>query len=131
MDDGRSMADRYQLESEQSGCQLRHTRRYEEMAIYRELDGRKMRDRDASMGSGDHGNAGDADTLRGNTGDTSGMGGMGGGTQGTSGYGDQDTGMGTGYSSGGKMTGGGQTGSGSTAGSTGDMEPGGTGYGSR
>jgi hypothetical protein len=55
-------------ERERVGCQVEHTRRYEDMVIYRELDNRKMRDRDASMGSGDRGNGGDADSLTGDTG---------------------------------------------------------------
>ncbi len=82
------------------------------MGTFRELDNRKMRDRDAS--SGDRGNGGDLETLTSGTSVPV-------GTSGTEGYGDQDTGMGTGYSSGGQMAGSGRTGGGADAGDNSNM----------
>jgi hypothetical protein len=82
------------------------------MAAFRELDNRKMRDRDVS--SGDRGNGGDMDTLTSGTTVPTGM-------SGTEGYGDQNTGMGTGYSSGGQMAGSGQNGGGADAGDNSNM----------
>src|SRR5436190_4461965 len=99
------------------GCRAYFVRGYKDVSTRREMDTRKLRDRDASMGGGDRGNAPDADSLRG---DTSGMGGMGSGTAGTGGYSDQDTGTGSGYSSGGSMAGAGAGMGGTDSGNAGD-----------
>jgi hypothetical protein len=80
------------------------------MSSFRELDSRKMRDRDATPG--DRGSGGDLDTL---TDGTS----VPGATSGTEGYGDQDTGMGIGYSMGGRMAGNGEMGGSAEAGDSG------------